>query len=86
MAVIKHLKLKVRQLNVKSAILHGNIKENLYMKIRKGVYEKGDNKVCKLLKSLYGLKQAPYEWNTKFNDFCEKHDLKKDRSLIHACT
>ena len=56
------------------------------MKIPKGVYEKGDNIVCKLLKSLYGLKQAPYEWNTKFNDFCEKHDLKKDRSLIHACT
>ena len=49
----------------------------------KGFDEKDNNKVCKLLQSLYGLKWTPYEWNAKFNKFCESRKL--ERSKYNPC-
>ncbi|GKC59951.1 retrotransposon protein, putative, ty1-copia subclass [Tanacetum coccineum] len=48
---------ELEQLDVKTAFLHGNLKEVIYMRQPQG-YEQG-NKVCLLKKSLYGLKQSP---------------------------
>nr|GEV22883.1 retrovirus-related Pol polyprotein from transposon TNT 1-94 [Tanacetum cinerariifolium] len=45
------------ELDVKTAFLHGNLKEVIYMRQPPG-YEQC-NKVCLLKKSLYGLKQSP---------------------------
>lgn len=55
------------QMDVKTAFLHGDLKEELYMAIPDGVTAP-PNTVCRLLKSLYGLKQSPRCWNEKFND------------------
>ncbi|CAJ2660326.1 unnamed protein product [Trifolium pratense] len=55
----------VYQLDVKSAFLHGELTEDIYVEQPAG-YLKGDSKqVYKLRKALYGLKQAPRAWYSK---------------------
>jgi len=58
----------IHQMDVKTAFLNDDLKEEIYMDQPEGFIAKGqENKVCKLVKSLYGLKQAPKQWHQKFN-------------------
>lgn len=75
-------KMKLKQFDVKTAFLYGELKENVYMKQPVG-YEDGSERVCKLKKSLYGLKQASRCWNQKFTSFIRKFDFKQ--SAYDAC-
>nr|GEX68173.1 retrotransposon protein, putative, Ty1-copia subclass [Tanacetum cinerariifolium] len=58
---------ELEQLDVKTAFLHGDIEEVIYMRQPPG-YEQG-NKVCLLKKSLYGLKQSPRQWYRRFDEY-----------------
>ncbi|KAG8488067.1 hypothetical protein CXB51_018276 [Gossypium anomalum] len=70
--------LELEQLDVKTAFLHGELEEDIYMQQPEGftISEKEDY-VCLLKKSLYGLKQSPRQWYKRFDSFMTSHDFKR---------
>lgn len=66
--------LQLKKIDVKTAFLYGELKEEIYMKQPRG-YDDNTGRVCKLNKSLYGLKQASRVWNNKFTNFLRKFNL-----------
>eukprot|EP00253_Pinus_taeda_P020183 PITA_20183 len=60
---------EVHQMDVKSAFLHGDLHEEIYMEQPIGFIQTDSSLVCQLKKSLYGLKQAPRAWYTKMDSF-----------------
>ena len=58
----------VHHMDVKSAFLNGELKEEVYVRQLPGFVAAGhEGKVLKLQKALYGLRQAPRAWNTKLD-------------------
>ena len=58
--------MQIHQMDVVTAFVNGDLKEEIYMQQPSGYTEPGKEElVCKLKKSLYGLKQLPRCWNEK---------------------
>ncbi|KAL9258782.1 Retrovirus-related Pol polyprotein from transposon TNT 1-94-like protein [Drosera capensis] len=70
--------LELEQLEVKTAFLHGDLEEVIYMRQAEGSFIEGkEDYVCRLHKSLYGLKQSPKQWYKRFDSFMMKHGFNK---------
>ncbi|KAG8477244.1 hypothetical protein CXB51_030469 [Gossypium anomalum] len=76
--------LELGQLDVKTAFLHGELEEDIYMQQPEGfTVSKKEDYVCLLKKSLYDLKQSPRQWYKRFDSFMTSHDFK--RSSFDSC-
>ena len=77
------LDLEIEKMDVKTAFLHGDLEEEIYMKELEGFKEKGKKDyVCKLEKSLYCLKQALIQWYKKFESIMGEQGYKKTTSYL----
>ncbi|XP_053166755.1 uncharacterized protein LOC128351321 isoform X1 [Hemicordylus capensis] len=73
--------MQVEHLDIKTAFLHGEIEEDIYMQQPPGFEEPGKKGlVCKLQKSIYGLKQAARAWNEKLNQLLLKEGFTQGKA------
>nr|GEW41237.1 ribonuclease H-like domain, reverse transcriptase, RNA-dependent DNA polymerase [Tanacetum cinerariifolium] len=78
LAIADNNKWEVHHLDIKSAFLHRDLKEEVYVIQPEGFIKKQDQKkVYRLIKALYGLRQAPRAWNIKPDNTLKSLDFKK---------
>ena len=61
LAIAASRRWEVHRMDAKSAFIHGDLKEEIYMDQPQG-YIQNSSLIFRLKKSLYGLKQAPRAW------------------------
>lgn len=66
----------MHHMDVHNAFLHGDLKEEVYMKLLQGFKCSDPSKVCRLHKAVYGLCQAPRCWFSKLTDALKKYGFK----------
>ena len=65
-------------MDVKSAFLNGDLKEEVYVRQPPGyAVAREEGKVYRLRKALYGLCQAPHAWNAKLDATLKKMVFKQ---------
>nr|GEY21431.1 retrovirus-related Pol polyprotein from transposon TNT 1-94 [Tanacetum cinerariifolium] len=73
-----HKNMVVYQIDVKTAFLNGNLREEVYVSQPDGFVDQDNpNHVYKLKKALYGLKQAPRTWYDMLLSFLISQDFSK---------
>lgn len=78
LAVASQYGWEVFQLDVKSAFLHGELKEEVFVQQpERFIKKEEEEKVYKLKRALYGLKQAPRAWYSKIETYFLREGFKK---------
>ncbi|GJT35215.1 retrovirus-related pol polyprotein from transposon TNT 1-94 [Tanacetum coccineum] len=78
LAFAAHMNMVVYQMDVKTAFLNGNLREEVYVSQPDGFVDPyKPNYVYKLKKALYGLKQAPRAWYDMLSSFLISNDFSK---------
>ena len=87
LAYAAHANFKLYQTNVKSAQLHGELEDDIYVQQPPGFEDpKFSDFVYRLLKALYGLKQAPRSWYETLSQFLIENHFTRgtiDKTLFH---
>ncbi|GJS26647.1 retrovirus-related pol polyprotein from transposon TNT 1-94 [Tanacetum coccineum] len=78
LSFVAHMNMVVYPMDVKTAFLNGNMREEVYISQPDGFVDKDNpNHVYKLKKALYGLKQAPRAWYDMLSSFLISQDFSK---------
>ncbi|GKA86810.1 retrovirus-related pol polyprotein from transposon TNT 1-94, partial [Tanacetum coccineum] len=78
LAFAAYMNMVVYQMDVKTAFLNGNLREEVYVSQPDGFVDPDKpNYVYKLKKALYGLKQAPRAWYDMLSSFLISNDFSK---------
>jgi hypothetical protein len=78
LALAAHKGWYVYQLDVKSAFLHGELAEAIFVEQPQGFEKQGEeHKVYRLKRALYGLKQAPRAWYSRIETYFVKEGFEK---------
>ncbi|GJU22545.1 retrovirus-related pol polyprotein from transposon TNT 1-94 [Tanacetum coccineum] len=78
LAFAAHMNMVVYKMDVKTAFLNGNLREEVYVRQPDSFMDLDNpNHVYKLKKSLYGLKQAPRAWYDMLSSFLISQDFSK---------
>lgn len=78
LAIAAMQNLKIKNFDIKSAFLYGNLEEEILMKLPEGYNHL--EQICVLQKALYGLRQAPRQWYKKLTDFLKAEGLIRTKS------
>jgi hypothetical protein len=71
-------------MDIKTAFLHGELEETVYMKQPPGFARAGfQDHVCKLKRSIYGLKQSPRQWNKVIDGYLKANGFRS--SICEPC-
>nr|GFA31344.1 hypothetical protein [Tanacetum cinerariifolium] len=86
LAFALYMGFMVYQMDVKSAFLYGEIKEEVYVTQPKGFEDPHNPRhVYRVVKALYGLHQAPRAWYARLSTFLLKHHYRRgtiDKTLF----
>nr|GEW61784.1 hypothetical protein [Tanacetum cinerariifolium] len=78
LAYAAHMNMVIYQMDVKTAFLNGNLREEVYVSKPDGFVDPNNpNHVYKLKKALYGLKQAPRAWYDMLSSCLISQDFSK---------
>nr|GEV03488.1 retrovirus-related Pol polyprotein from transposon TNT 1-94 [Tanacetum cinerariifolium] len=78
LAYAAHKNMVIYQIDVKTAFLNGNLREEVYVSQPDGFVDQDNpNHVYKLKKALYGLKQASRAWYDMLSSFLISQDFSK---------
>lgn len=81
LSLAANLDRPLHQFDVKTAFLHGDLEEEVYMDLPPGYTASTETKVvCKLRQALYGLKQSPQAWFGRFSLTMRKYGSKQSNS------
>lgn len=84
LALIAQCDMKLEQIDVKTAFLHGNRGERILMaQPERFVKKRDEDKAYLLKKSLYGLKQSPRQWYLRFDEYKMRNNY--SRSSYDSC-
>nr|GFA87235.1 retrovirus-related Pol polyprotein from transposon TNT 1-94 [Tanacetum cinerariifolium]GFA87248.1 retrovirus-related Pol polyprotein from transposon TNT 1-94 [Tanacetum cinerariifolium] len=87
LAYVAHKNMVVYQMDVKTAFLNGNLREDVYVSQPDGFVDPDNpNHVYKLKKALYGLKQAPRAWYDMLSSFLLSQEFSKEYQLVGLFT
>ncbi|GKC55403.1 retrovirus-related pol polyprotein from transposon TNT 1-94 [Tanacetum coccineum] len=70
----------IHPFNMNNAFLHGDLDEEVYMKIPQGISNDNETHVCRLRKSLYRLKQASRNWYHNFTTFLRSLNFRQSKA------
>ncbi|GJT24232.1 retrovirus-related pol polyprotein from transposon TNT 1-94 [Tanacetum coccineum] len=86
LAFAAHMNMVVYQMDVKTAFLNGNLREEVYVSQPDGFVDPDKpNYVYKLKKALYGLKQAPRAWYDMLSSFLIPMTSQKALWILPLC-
>lgn len=84
LAIGVYFGLEIHHIDIKTAYLHADLNEPVFMKQPEGYIKPGEeNLVCRLSKAIYGLRSSAKEWFTKLGGVLEECGL--HRLLTDEC-